>query len=81
MVGSHCVNLVEVRRFDEVDPEEPRKEQHREPVEDLVEVSLYEEEPSKTFKIGLALTKKLREDLVWFLHEHWTCLLGYMKTC
>ena len=36
MVGPHYVNLIEVRRLDELDPREPSKEQHKKLVEDLV---------------------------------------------
>ena len=64
MVGPHYVNLIKVQRFDELDPREASEEQHRELVEDLVEESLYEEEPSKTCKIGSALTRQLREELI-----------------
>ena len=50
MVGSYHVNLAKVQRLDKMDPREPSEEQHRELVEDLVEVLLYEEELSKIVK-------------------------------
>ena len=56
MVGSHRVNLAQVRKFDDLDPREPSEEQREEPIKDLVEVPLFEEKPSKTCKIGSTLT-------------------------
>ena len=60
MLGLHRVNLVEMRRFDELDPREPNEEL----VEDLVKIPLFEKELSKTCKISLTLTGWLREDLI-----------------
>ncbi|KAL5546086.1 hypothetical protein UlMin_005773 [Ulmus minor] len=78
--GVHCVNSImigtievkidEVKKFDELDPREPVAEQHGEPVEELTEVPLFDDEPEKTCKIGSALTGKFKEDLVTFLREH-----------
>ena len=69
MVGSHYVNLAEFWRLDKLD-REPSEEQYGEPIEDLVEVLLYEKELRKTYKMGSALTGQLREELIQFLCEH-----------
>ena len=69
-VGQHRVNLVEVRKFDELDPREPCEEQRGEPIKDLVEIPLFEEVPSKTCKIGSALIGQLQDSLIQFLQEY-----------
>ncbi|KAL5545054.1 hypothetical protein UlMin_008838 [Ulmus minor] len=78
--GVHCVNSImigtievkidEVKKFDELDPREPVAEQHGEPIEELTEVPLFDDEPEKTCKIGSALTGQFKEDLIIFLREH-----------
>ncbi|KAL5575126.1 hypothetical protein UlMin_016825 [Ulmus minor] len=78
--GIHCVYSImirtievkidEVKKFDELDPREPIAEQHGEPVEELTEVPLFDDEPEKTCKIGSALTGQFKEDLIIFLREH-----------
>ncbi|KAL5565596.1 hypothetical protein UlMin_028760 [Ulmus minor] len=78
--GVHCVNSImigtievkidEVKKFDELDPREPVAGQHGEPVEELTEVPLFDDEPEKTCKIGSALTGQFKEDLIIFLREH-----------
>ena len=64
------MNLVEVRKFDELDPRKAKEEQLGEPVKDLVEVPLFEEESSKTCKIGSTFIKKRKEDLIYFMCQH-----------
>ncbi|KAL5544666.1 hypothetical protein UlMin_008450 [Ulmus minor] len=64
------VKIDEVKKFDELDPREPVAEQHGEPVEELTEVLLFDNEPEKTCKIGSALTGQFKEDLIIFLREH-----------
>ena len=56
MVGQHRVNLAKVRKFDELYLREDKEEQCGEPVEDLVEVTLFEEDLTKTYKIGSIVT-------------------------
>ncbi|KAL5582998.1 hypothetical protein UlMin_015440 [Ulmus minor] len=78
--GVHCVNSImigiievkidEVKKFDELDPREPVAKQHGEPVEELTEVPLFDDEPVKTCKIGSVLTGQFKEDLIIFLREH-----------
>ena len=64
MVGPHRVNLAEVRKFNVLEPWKPSEEQHKELVEDLVEVSIFEEKMSKICKISLALTGQLRKYMI-----------------
>ena len=64
------MKIEEVKKFDELDPREPIAEQHREPVEELTEVPLFDDELGKTCKIGSALIGKFKEDLITFLREH-----------
>ena len=45
-------------------------EQHGEPMEELVEIPLFEDDPSKTCKIGSSLTGQLHTDLINFLFDH-----------
>ena len=45
-------------------------EQHGELMEELVEIPLFEDDPSKTCKIGSSLTRQLRTDLIDFLCDH-----------
>ena len=70
MIGIIEVKIDEVKKFDELDPREPIVEQHGEPVEELTEVPLFDNEPGKTCKIGSALTGQFKEDLITFLREH-----------
>ncbi|KAL5552836.1 hypothetical protein UlMin_040237 [Ulmus minor] len=70
MIGTIEVKIGEVKKFDELDPREPVAEQHGEPVEELTEVPLFDDEPEKTCKIGSALTGQFKEDLIIFLREH-----------
>ncbi|KAL5568442.1 hypothetical protein UlMin_025017 [Ulmus minor] len=70
MIGTIEVKIDEVKKFDELDPREPVAEQHGEPIEELTEVPLFDDEPDKTCKIGSALTGKFKEDLIIFLREH-----------
>ena len=56
MIGTIEVKIDEVKKFDEIDPRELVAEQHEEPVEELNEVPLFDDEPEKTCKIGSALT-------------------------
>ncbi|KAL5576345.1 hypothetical protein UlMin_018044 [Ulmus minor] len=70
MIGTIEVKIDEVKKFDELDPREPVAEQHGEPVEELTEVLLFDDEPEKTCKIGSALTGQFKEDLIIFLREH-----------
>ncbi|KAL5550933.1 hypothetical protein UlMin_001109 [Ulmus minor] len=70
MIGTIEVKIDEVKKFDELDPREPVAEQHGEPVEELTEVPLFDDEPEKTCKIGSALTGQFKEDLIIFLREH-----------
>ncbi|KAL5579969.1 hypothetical protein UlMin_012411 [Ulmus minor] len=70
MIGNIEVKRNEVRKFDEIDPREPAMEQHREPMEELEEVPLFEDDLSKTCKIGSSLTGQLRTDLINFLRDH-----------
>ncbi|KAL5555336.1 hypothetical protein UlMin_037572 [Ulmus minor] len=59
-----------VHRFDELDPREPVMEQHGEPVEELEEIPLFEDDLTKTCKIGSSLTGQLRTNLINFLRDH-----------
>ncbi|KAL5539706.1 hypothetical protein UlMin_045789 [Ulmus minor] len=70
MIGNIEVKLNQVRKFDEIDPREPAMEQHGEPVEELEEIPLFEDDPTKTCKIGSSLTGQLRTDLINFLRDH-----------
>ncbi|KAL5541827.1 hypothetical protein UlMin_009537 [Ulmus minor] len=70
MIGTIEVKIDEVKKFDELDPREPVAEQYGEPVEELIEVPLFDDEPGKTCKIGSALTGQFKEDLITFLREH-----------
>ena len=45
MIGMIEVKIDEVKMFDELDPREPVAEQHGEPVEELTEVSLFDDKP------------------------------------
>ncbi|KAL5569586.1 hypothetical protein UlMin_026161 [Ulmus minor] len=56
--------------FDELDPREPAMEQHGEPVEELEEIPLFENDLTKTCKIGSSLTGQLRTDFINFLRDH-----------
>ncbi|KAL5539002.1 hypothetical protein UlMin_044709 [Ulmus minor] len=67
MIGNIEVKLNQVRKFDELDPREPTMEQHGEPVEELEEIPLFEDDLTKTCKIGSSLTGQLRTDLINFL--------------
>ena len=51
-------------------PTEPVAEQHGEPVEELTKVPLFDDKPKKTCKIGSALTRQFKEDLIAFRREH-----------
>ncbi|KAL5554003.1 hypothetical protein UlMin_041404 [Ulmus minor] len=70
MIGNIEVKLNQVRKFDELDPKEPSMEQHGEPVEELEEIPLFEDDLTKTCKIGSSLTGQLRTDLINFLRDH-----------
>ncbi|KAL5550479.1 hypothetical protein UlMin_000655 [Ulmus minor] len=70
MIGNIEVKLNQVRKFDELDPREPAMEQHGEPVEELEEIPLFEDDLTKTCKIGSSLTGQLRTDLINFLRDH-----------
>ncbi|KAL5555767.1 hypothetical protein UlMin_038003 [Ulmus minor] len=70
MIGNIEVKLNQVREFDELDPREPTMEQHGEPVEELEEIPLFEDDLTKTCKIGSSLTGQLRTDLINFLRDH-----------
>ncbi|KAL5565429.1 hypothetical protein UlMin_028593 [Ulmus minor] len=70
MIGNIEVKLNQVRKFDELDPREPTMEQHGEPVEELEEIPLFEDDLTKTCKIGSSLTGQLRTDLINFLRDH-----------
>ncbi|KAL5550182.1 hypothetical protein UlMin_000358 [Ulmus minor] len=70
MIGNIEVKLNQVRKFDELDPREPSMEQHGEPVEELEEIPLFEDDLTKTYKIGSSLTGQLRTDLINFLRDH-----------
>ncbi|KAL5577646.1 hypothetical protein UlMin_019345 [Ulmus minor] len=70
MIGNIEVKLNQVRKFDELDPREPSMEQHGEPVEELEEIPLFEDDLTKTCKIGSSLTGQLRTDLINFLRDH-----------
>ena len=70
MIGNIKVKIDKVRKFDELDPREPTMEQHGEPMEELVEIPLFEDDPSKTCKIGLSLIGQLRTELIDFLRDH-----------
>lgn len=70
MIGSIEVKINEVRNFNELNPREPAMEQHGEPAEELVEVPLFEDDPSKIYKIRSSLTRKLRTNLINFLCDH-----------
>ena len=52
MIGNIEVKPNKVRKFDELDSREPLMEQHGEPVEELVEIQLFEDQPEKTCKMG-----------------------------
>ncbi|KAL5578025.1 hypothetical protein UlMin_019724 [Ulmus minor] len=43
---------------------------HLLPVEELEEIPLFEDDPTKTCKIGSSLTRQLRTDLINFLRDH-----------
>ena len=45
-------------------------EQHEEPTEELVEIPLFEDDPSKACKIGSSSTGQLRTNLINFLRDH-----------
>ncbi|KAL5549486.1 hypothetical protein UlMin_004717 [Ulmus minor] len=88
MIGNIEVKLNQVRKFDELDPREPSMEQHGEPVEELEEIPLFEDDLTKTCKIGSSLTGQLRTDLINFLRDHrddmnylasWTLTLATIK--
>lgn len=51
MIENIEVKMNEVRKFNELDPREPAMEQHGEPMEEPVEIPLFEDDPSKTNKI------------------------------
>ncbi|KAL5544991.1 hypothetical protein UlMin_008775 [Ulmus minor] len=70
MIGNIEVKLNQVRKFDELNPREPSMEQHGEPVEELEEIPLFEDDLTKTCKIGSSLTGQLRTDLINFLRDH-----------
>ena len=70
MIGSIEDKLNKVRKFDELDPREPAMEQHGEPTEELEEIPLFEDDLTKTCKIGSSLTGQLRTDLINFLRDH-----------
>ncbi|KAL5552902.1 hypothetical protein UlMin_040303 [Ulmus minor] len=70
MIGNIEVKLNQVRKFDELDPRKPSMEQHGEPVEELEEIPLFEDDLTKTCKIGSSLTGQLRTDLINFLRDH-----------
>ena len=70
MIRNIEVKIDKVQKFDELDPREPTMEQHGEPMEELVEIPLFEDDPSKTCKIGSSLTGQLRTDLIDFLRDH-----------
>ncbi|KAL5540191.1 hypothetical protein UlMin_043740 [Ulmus minor] len=70
MIENIELKLNQVRKFDELDPREPSMEQHGEPVEELEEIPLFEDDLTKTCKIGSSLTGQLRTDLINFLRDH-----------
>lgn len=70
MIRSIEAKINEVRKFDEIDPREPTMEQHRELVEELIDIPLFEDDHSKTYKIGSSLTGQLRINLINFLCDH-----------
>ena len=45
-------------------------EQHGEPIEELIEVPPFKDQPEKTYKIKESLTGELRTELVYFLREY-----------
>ena len=45
MIGMIEVKIDEVKKFNELNPREPVAEQHGEPVEELTEVSLFDDKP------------------------------------
>ena len=51
MIRNIEVKLNKVQKFHELYPREPAMEQHREPVEELEEIPLFEYDPAKTCKI------------------------------
>ncbi|KAL5545378.1 hypothetical protein UlMin_005065 [Ulmus minor] len=70
MIGNIEVKLNQVRKFDELNLREPAMEQHGEPVEELEEIPLFENDLTKTCKIGSSLTGQLHTDLINFLRDH-----------
>ena len=61
MIGTIEVKIDEVKKFDELDPREPVAEQHREPIEELTEVPLFNNEPKKLARLGQHLLGNLRK--------------------
>ncbi|KAL5542852.1 hypothetical protein UlMin_010562 [Ulmus minor] len=78
MIGNIEVKLNQVRKFDELDPREPSMEQHGEPVEELEEIPLFEDDLTKTYKIGSSLTGQLPTDLINFLRATYQRLVNKM---
>ncbi|KAL5579904.1 hypothetical protein UlMin_012346 [Ulmus minor] len=70
MIRNIEVKMNKVQKFDELDPREPAMEQHKEPMEKLVEIPLVEDDPFKTYKIGSSLTGQLCTDLINFLRDN-----------
>ena len=52
-----------------------------EPTETLEDISLDEDDPGKSTRIGADLEGKIKKDLIRFLREILTCLLGVMRIC
>ena len=52
-----------------------------EPTETLEDISLDEDDLGKSTRIGADLEGKIKKDLIRFLREILTCLLGVMRIC
>ena len=61
MIGTIEVKIDKVKKFDELDPREPVAEHHREPVEELTEIPIFDDELEKNCKIGTTLTGSSRK--------------------
>ena len=70
VIGSIEFKLNKVCKFHKLDHREPTTERHGEPVEQLVEVLLFEDGPSKICKICSTLIGQLRTNLINFLYDN-----------
>ncbi|KAL5552400.1 hypothetical protein UlMin_024423 [Ulmus minor] len=63
MIGNIEVKLNQVRKFDELDPREPSMEQHGEPVEELEEIPLFEDDLTKTSTYQRLVNKMFKQQI------------------